>query len=101
MGKGKAKKRNDNVTKIDPSTFEQKPFAVSHHAARDGTRVTSVVKPIRKPSTFQEGPPVAFSAATSEFEGDYLEDDCSGDDASRGYYVARVCIPSPFSFYMR
>ena len=109
MGKRKARNKNENITKIDPDTLELRPFAVSQHAARDGTRVTAVIKSmagsIRKPSTSQVDLSVTFSADPSELEGEYLEDDGNDDggggDISRGYYVARVCISSSFAFYTR
>lgn len=98
MGRRKGKNKSENITKIDPSTLNPKPFAVSQHAANDGTRVTTVVKPIHQPPTSQADLANTFSADVQDSEGEHLEDDGGNDDLSRGYYVTRVCIFIP-SFY--
>ena len=94
MGRRK-KSSNENVTKIDPRTLALRLHAVSQHAANDGTRVTTALKPILRPPAQTAPSDFKHAPNTSSFDDEYLEDDGEIDDPSRGYYVAWVCgIPS-------
>ena len=89
MGKRKAK---TTLTKIDLSVLEPKQTAFSYHAAHDGTRVTTTLKPVFPPL---EDDAFLFNADLADFNEECFEDD--GDetvDTPRGYYVARVRVSS-------
>lgn len=76
---GKRKKGNQVLTKIDPSALKPKPLAISQHAAQDGTRVTTTVKPVRQalPAPVD---PFVFNANPADFEEELSEDDGSEED---------------------
>ena len=84
MGKRKAK---STLTKIDPSILKPKLCAISQHAAENGGRFTTTVRPTHRPPEDLPN----FAANTSSLNEEYVEGDETDDDVSRGYYVARVC----------
>lgn len=84
MGKRKAK---STLTKIDPSILKPKLCAISQHAAENGGRFTTTVRPAHRPPEDLPN----FAANTSSFNEEYAEGNETDDDVSRGYYVARVC----------
>jgi len=90
MGKRKVK---STLTKIDPSLLKPKPYAISQHAAENGERVTTNIRPAHQPPEDLPN----FAADTSSFNEEYAEGDETDDDISRGYYVARVCS---FPFFL-
>jgi len=82
---GKRKARNfKTLTKIDPSILRSKPTAVSLHAAHDGTRVTTILNPVRAPPVSPIDP-LAFGLGRGDLNEDLEEE----EDASKAYYVAR------------
>lgn len=98
MGKRKAKVKV--LTKIDPSILKPKPQAISQHAADNGTRVTTAVKPTLRPPVLDPLlDPATFDADVSDFDNECLEDDGDNDDISRGYYVSRVRAFPPLSTF--
>lgn len=85
MSKRKAKGRL--LMKIDPHVLKLKPQATSQHAAENGTRVTTTIKPGCQPPVV----PVVFGADTLDFEDDHLEHGSSNDDVVNEYHVTQVC----------
>ena len=90
---GKRKVRYETLTKINPSALKAKPPAISQYAALNGTRVTTVINPVRQPPVpAVDSPgfdlnPTNVDEEHTEFEGE--------DDISKTYYVTRVCKFSP------
>jgi hypothetical protein len=88
MGKRKAKYKT--LTNIDPGIFKQKLLAVSHHADDDGRRVTTTINPATPLEPLPE-PDLFDPDIRSCVEEEYREDG-AGEEASKGYYVARVSL---------
>jgi len=88
---GKRKPRNKTLattlTKIDPSILKSKPAAVSQHAARNGTRVTTAINPLVHPPPPVD--PIVFN-----FDPESIDESpiayCGEEDRTGGYYVSRV-----------
>ena len=86
MGKRKVKK-NNNFTKIDPSTLKSKPQAVSQHAANDGKRVTTTINPPPPPPPLD---PNALDRDLGNFSEENLGDESGDDEMAREYYASQV-----------
>ena len=90
MGKCKGKSRT--LTKIGPRILKPRLVAVSQHAACGGAQVTMTVNPIRALLVFPIDP-LAFDLDPGDLNGGFEEDEEEpGDDISKGYYVAQVCV---------
>jgi hypothetical protein len=87
---GKRKVKSKLLTKIDPALLKQKPQAISQHAASDGTRVTTTIKPACQPLVL----PAIFGADTLNFNKEHSEDGDDDDEVSQEYYITRVCALS-------
>ena len=91
MEKRKTKNKLQTLTKIDLSTLQPKPFAVSQHAAGSGkcaatiTTAINHVQPLAAPL-----PELVFDVDPLNFAEEYPGDDDGGEDATRGYYVSQV-----------
>ena len=81
-------KNKATLTKIDLDLLKPKPYGVSQHGTGGGKRVTTTVNPIRRPVVTSLPDSVGFDADSSNFSEECLDDD--GDEASRGFYAARV-----------
>lgn len=89
MAKGSRKRLSTTLTKLDPAILRPKPQAISQHAAGNGTRVTTTIKPVRGPPEKLEESGI-FNADPSNFRDEHHEDGASEDEVIKEYYVSRV-----------
>lgn len=85
------RKKNNTLTKIDPSILKLKPQAIAQHAASDGKRVITAVEPSH-PLLASEPllHPDFLDTEIKNFDHEGLEDDGTDEDISKGPFTARV-----------
>ena len=92
MAKHLKLKKISTLTKIDLTILVLKPQVILQHIASDGKIITNIAKPVYDSPVELD----IFNANPSNFKDDYLEDNATEEEATRGYYIAQVC---PFVFF--